>query len=68
MKKSFYKKPSNATIDRLDNNIKTRYPFLYSSVGGEYIRNLLIDLYGVSKKNVKSNEKIHCNSNVIIAM
>lgn len=52
MKKSFYKKHSKATIDLLLYNIKTRYPFLYSSVGGEYVYNLLIDLYGESKKTL----------------
>ena len=57
MKKSFYKIPSTATIELLDYNIKTRYPFLYNSVGGEYIHNLLIDLYGVSKKTLKETRR-----------
>ena len=57
MKKSFYKKPGSATIDLMDYNLKTRYPFLYNSVGGEYIHNLLIDLYGVSKKTLTQSKR-----------
>lgn len=57
MKKSFYKNASIAKIDLLDYIIKTRYPFLYNSVGCEYIHNLLNGLYGESKKTLTQTRR-----------
>lgn len=52
MKKALRKEQVKVKIDFLDTKIRTRYPSLYNSLGGEYVRNLLLELYGVSRRSL----------------
>ena len=52
MKKLLKKEQVKVNVDFLHTKIRTRYPSLYNSVGGEYVRNLLKEMYGVSRRSL----------------
>ncbi len=57
MKKTLKNKTIVVQVEPLVMKIKNKYPFLYNSVGGKYVHDLLYDLFGKSLKAVNQTKK-----------